>query len=89
LLQKIFTKERIKELASTPSTNILIQTICSRSGDVVAIRFEYVNTDVITVNEIKALEDAYLQIKYVLDTSKCPDVKYYLLLNPINFSKFL
>jgi len=42
---------------------------------------------VITWNEIKALEDACLQIKYVLNTSECPNVKYSIINIIIDFSK--
>jgi len=55
----------------------------------IAVRFNRVNTDVITWDEIKALENAYLQLKLALDTSKCPDVKYFRLAQIINFSKYL
>ena len=89
LIKKIFTRERIAELGSMPKTNILIVSIYSNTGDAVAVRLDHVNTDVITWDEIKALENAYLQLKYVFDTSKCPDVKYYIIAQPINFSKFL
>jgi len=90
LARKIFTKERIKKLAETPvEANISIALICSSFGDVVALQFISVNTDVIAWDEIKALEDACLNIKYVFDTSKCPDAKYFMIAYPINFPKLL
>jgi len=87
LVRKIFSEERIKELASISDANMPILLICSLSGDVVAVKFIRVNTDVITWEEIKALEDAYLQLKFEFDTSKCTDAKYCLINYPINFSK--
>ena len=90
LIRKIFTEERIKELAANPvNANIGIALLCNSSGDVVAVRFIGVNTDLITWEEIKALEDACLQVKFVFDTSKCPDGKYFLINYPINFPKLL
>ena len=89
LVGKIFSEERIKKLASTPDTNIPITLICSLSGDVVAVKFYGVNTDLITWDEIKALEDACLKVKYVFDTSKCTDAKYCLIFYNINFSRLL
>jgi len=87
LVRKIFSEERIKELASTPDSNIPISFVCNYSGNVVAVHFRSVNTDVITWDEIKSLEDACLQIKYVFDTSKCPDAKYYLINYVVNFPR--
>jgi len=90
LVSKIFSKERIKKLASIPAeANITISLICSSAGDVVALQFTSVNTDVITWDEIKALEDACLQVKYVFDTSKYPDAKYFAILYVVNFPRLL
>jgi len=89
LVGKIFSAERIKKLASTPDTNMPISLICSLSGDVVAVWFSSVNTDLITWDEVKSIEDAYLQLKFVFDTSKCTDAKYCLISYPIIFYRLL
>ncbi len=62
---------------------------CKRSGEISAINFTGVNTSTISMEEIKALENAVLKIKFKWDSSVCPDVNYINYNLPIGFKKYL
>ena len=89
IVRNIFSADRIKQLSNDNKNSFVIMCYCKRSGEISAINFTGVNTSTISMEEIKALEDAVLKIKFKWDSSVCPDVNYINYNLPIGFKKYL
>lgn len=84
LVNSIFSETRIKELSKNKSSKILIACLCNQNGEIKAVDFISLNTDIISLIEIKNLEDALLKMKINVNCHSCPDTKYFLF----NFAIF-
>ena len=89
MARNIFTTPRIKQLSTDNKNNFEVDYICNRDGDILAVHFLGVNTSIISLKEIKALEDAFLKMRIKWDVSLCPDVNYFMFCQIIKFKNYL
>jgi len=87
IVKSVFSEVRIKQLSANNANSFLIICICNTAGNVKAVSFLNVQP-VITLQEIKALEDAFLKLKISLNV-ECPETKYVKFNMFIRFAKYL
>lgn len=85
VVKSVFSDVRIKQLSKDNTSTIAVSCICNRDGEIKAVRFSRVQSSLITISEIRALEDAYLKMKVSIDCHLCPDTKYFIFHFPIRF----
>lgn len=88
IIKNIFSNARIKQLSADYINNFGVLCICSPTGEIKAINFLGVKTTVITLQEIKSLEDAFLKLKLSI-YNQCPDAKYFRFHFVVRFKDFL
>lgn len=84
LVKSIFSETRIKELSKDKASKILIASLYNQNGEIKSVNFISLNTDIISLIEIKDLEDALLKLKINVNCYSCPDTNYFLF----NFAIF-
>jgi len=88
IVKSIFSDARIKQLSTDYTNNFAVICIFNQAGEVKAVNFLRVKTSVITLLEIKALEDGFLKMKVGI-YNECPEAKYFKFNFLIRFNKFL
>jgi len=88
IVKSIFSDARIKQLSTDYTNNFRVLCICDQMGEIKAVNFINVKTHEITLQEIKALEDAFLKLKVSI-YNRCPEVRYFKFTTPIHFKDFL
>ncbi|WP_163357964.1 hypothetical protein [Dysgonomonas sp. 25] len=95
LVKRVFTKDRIKELAQNNKGFGLV-LICNQDGLVKEVTYLFYSTTVtlngdnnsISYNEIGLFEKEIKRYKFRLSNT-CEDVKYYTISMPCQFKKYL
>lgn len=85
VIKSVFSDVRIKQLSKDNISTLAVMCICNRAGEIKAVRFLGVQSALITMSEIKALEDACLKMRVGIDCHLCPDTKYFLFQFSIRF----
>ena len=87
IVKSVFSVTRIKELSIDNKNSFFAICISNPAGEIKAVSFLDVNSR-ITLQEIKALEDAFMKLKLNLIVG-CPETKYIKYNFFIKFDKFL
>lgn len=89
VVKSVFSDARIKQLSESGKNNFVVICICNRVGEIKAVHFIRVNTSVITIQDIKALEDKYLKLKVKTQNTVCPETEYFQFVFPVRFKDYL
>jgi len=87
IIKSVFSDTRIKQLSVSNTNGFAVICICNTAGEVKAVNFLNVQP-IITLQEIKKLEDAFLKLKIniYVGCSKTKFIKYNFF---IKFNKYL
>lgn len=87
-VKSVLTKEKINQLLKG-SNGFGIRCVCNRLGEIKAVAFMNIDTSLITLEEIKSLEDNYLKLKIKINNSACSETEYFYFMSRIRYKVLL